>query len=227
MKHILITTIAAVMLVGCGNPEADKALINDVIAGDIISVRQDLANGADVNAKYGGGETSLHEAARYGHKGTVELLIAKGADVDAKNSHGKTPLHYAVTKEIAELLIAKGTDVDAKDVLMGMTPLHYAAWGGRNEIAELLIAKGADVNAKESTGENPLHLATTKEIAELLIAKGADLNAKNDDGFTPLDYAKTVYEDDGPECKAAKKEIADLLRKHGGKTAEELKAEGK
>ena len=27
MKHILITTIAAVVLVGCGNPEADRALI--------------------------------------------------------------------------------------------------------------------------------------------------------------------------------------------------------
>ena len=100
--------------------------------GNIEAVKQYLDDGADVNAKYGGGETSLHEAVRYGHKGTVELLIAHGADVDAKNSTGKTPLHYAVTKEIAELLISKGTDVGAKDVRMGMTPLHYAAWGGRN-----------------------------------------------------------------------------------------------
>ena len=34
-----------------------------------------------------------------------------------------------------------------------------------------------------------------------------------------------VYADDSPEVKATKKEIADLLRKHGGKTGEELKAE--
>jgi ankyrin repeat protein len=52
-----------------------------------------------------------------------------------------------------------------------------------------------------------------KELAELLTAKGADVNAMDKDGNTPLDYA------DG--------EIADLLRKHGGKTDEELKAEGK
>ena len=52
-----------------------------------------------------------------------------------------------------------------------------------------------------------------KEIAELLIAKGADLNAKDNDGETPVDYA------------IRKEELADLLRKHGGKTAEELKAE--
>ncbi|MDP6307252.1 MAG: ankyrin repeat domain-containing protein, partial [Verrucomicrobiota bacterium] len=53
------------------------------------------------------------------------------------------------------------------------------------------------------------------EIVELLIANGADVNAKDGDGFTPLDLATN------------NKEIADLLRKHGGKTGEELKAEGK
>jgi uncharacterized lipoprotein YmbA len=28
MKHLLLTTIAAVLLVGCGNPEADRALLD-------------------------------------------------------------------------------------------------------------------------------------------------------------------------------------------------------
>jgi len=73
-----------------------------------------------------------------------------------------------------------------------------------------------DVNAKDEEGRTPLHLATSegyKEVSELLIVKGADVNAKNVDGDTPLDSA------DG--------EIADLLRKHGGKTGEELKAEDK
>ena len=53
-----------------------------------------------------------------------------------------------------------------------------------------------------------------KEIAELLIVKGADVNAKEEDGYTPLDVAKRYPE------------IADLLRKHGAKTVEELKATG-
>jgi ankyrin repeat protein len=43
------------------------------------------------------------------------------------------------------------------------------------------------------------------------------VNAKDDDGYTPLDGAV----DEGQI------EIAALLRKHGGKTGEELKAEGK
>ena len=50
-----------------------------------------------------------------------------------------------------------------------------------------------------------------------MIAKDADVNAKDVDGETPLDLA--ILNDHT--------ETADLLRKHGGKTGEELKAEGK
>ena len=92
--------------------------------------------------------------------------------------------------------------------------MHDAAFGHK-EIAELLIAKGADVNARGFFGSTTLHGAALdghKEIAELLITKGADVNAKDDGGDTPLDGA------DG--------ETADFLRKHGGMTGEELKAEG-
>ena len=108
-----------------------------------------------------------------------------------------------------------GTDVNAKDSAR-WTPLHYAAANGHKEVVELLIARGADVNAKDVNGGTPLHIASVqghKETAQLLIAKGAEVNAKYEDGGTPLDEA------DG--------ETADLIRKHGGKTSEELKAEGK
>ena len=80
---------------------------------------------------------------------------------------------------------------------------------------------GVDVNLKDEFGKlTPLHEAATyghKEVAELLIAEGADVNAKAGDGSTPLDWA----------IKRRRTEIADLLRKHGGKTGEELKAEAK
>ena len=73
---------------------------------------------------------------------------------------------------------------------------------------------------KDKYDGTPLHSATAndhKEIAELLIAEGADVNAKVNDGRTPLDFATDEKQT----------EIADLLRKHGGKTGKELKAEGK
>ena len=98
MKHILITTIAAVVLVGCGeagNPEADRALRSAANEGNIEAVNQHLAAGADVNTKSERGRTPLHNAARWGHKEIIELLIAKGADVNAKDEDGDTPLDWA------------------------------------------------------------------------------------------------------------------------------------
>jgi ankyrin repeat protein len=61
-----------------------------------------------------------------------------------------------------------------------------------------------------------------KGVVELLIAKGADVNARGFLEITPLDKAVGNTFNDKNNA-----EIADLLRKHGGKTGEELKAEGK
>jgi len=49
------------------------------------------------------------------------------------------------------------------------------------------------------------------------LAAGADVNANNKFDSTPLDWAIT----------SKQTEIADLLRKHGGKTSKELKADAK
>jgi len=60
MKHILITTIAAVVLVGCGesqSPEPPTAKVPDISIhdaaekGKIEAVKQHLAAGTGVNAK--------------------------------------------------------------------------------------------------------------------------------------------------------------------------------
>jgi len=51
----------------------------------------------------------------------------------------------------------------------------------------------------------------------VLIANGAKVNGKINFGETPPDVATTL----------GVTEITNLLRKHGGKTGEELKAEGK
>jgi ankyrin repeat protein len=209
MKSQLIAIVAAVLLVGCGPVELDLT--------DSPIIR----------------EAKLSIAASTGNIETVKQLLAAGRDVNTKALGGKTPLHHAAMeghKEIAELLIAKGADVNARNERMDATPLFmrlpFGAAAGHKEIIELLIAKGADVNARDKYGFTPLHWAivgradgvtTDKETAKLLIAKDADVNIPSNKGDSPLDNAIDLN----------LPEIADLLRKHGGKTAEELKAEGK
>ena len=115
MKHLLITTIAAVVLVGCGQsqqsapapeakpvepvaevatPEPPKAKARDISIhdavekGNIEAVKQHLTAGTDVNMRDDIGATPLHWAAFSGHNEIAELLIAKGANVNARNARG-------------------------------------------------------------------------------------------------------------------------------------------
>jgi len=240
MKHLLLTTIAAVLLVGCGlvrNPEGG-ALRSAAIDGNIEAVKRHLAAGANVNAPNTYGWTALYFASSRGHKEIVELLIANGAYVNQMSDRGITPLDGAIDPsrgsksqphppftqptldrypETADLLRKHGGKTREE-----LEALIDAIKNGDIEAVKKFLPAGTDVNLKvwNNISRTPLHQAARsrrKEIAELLIAKGADVNAKTKRGETPLDEA----------IEHNHTETADLLRKHGGKTGEELEAEGK
>jgi len=204
MKHLQLTTIAAVVLVGCGEsqqsaPAPESKPVNpvaDMSAKPLDSPAEEEPESPTAKAS----DITVHEAAALGNIEMVKQYLDSGTDVNAKDETGGTLLDEA------------------------------AGWG-RKDIVELLIAEGADVNTKyDDDGSTPLHLSAWKghfETTELLIAADADVNAKMEDGDTPLDLAERKSRADSPKVKSAKKEIAALLRKHGGKTGEELKAKGK
>ena len=135
---ILLTTIAALLLVGCGESQQSTALteskpaepvaeasqpepptakapdisiLDAIDEGNIEAVKQHLAAGADVNAKARDATTPLHLAALKGQKEIAELLIAEDANVNAKGTGGRTPLNTAIIfgrKEIEDLLRKHG-----------------------------------------------------------------------------------------------------------------------
>ena len=149
---------------------------------------------------------------------TIAALVLVGC---GPNIHEAT---WTGNIELIKQLTDSNIDVNVKRD-RGETPLHIAAIFSRYEIAKLLISKGADVNARNDDGFTPLHQAAYSftegpqkiRTIELLISKGANVNSKGESGGTPLDVANTW----------GHRPAAELLRKHGGKTGEELKAEGK
>jgi len=200
MKSILVSIVAVVLVVGCGNPEADRALLDAAETENIAAVKQHLDTGADVNAKDGGGQTPLHRAALRGHKGIVELLIANGADRNVKDVNGRTPLHYATSgyNETVGLLLANGADVNAKDG-GGETPLDLAIQQKKTETAELLRKHEGKSGANDS-----IHIAASVgniEAVKQHLATGVDVNAKDKFGSTPMHTA----------ARFGQKEVSELL----------------
>ena len=102
MKHLLLTTIAAVVLVGCGQSASDISIHDAAHTGNIEAVKKHLASGADLNTKDSEGGTPLHHTAWNGHKEVAELLIAEGANVNATDERGETPLDWAIFRNHTE-----------------------------------------------------------------------------------------------------------------------------
>ena len=69
MKHLLLPTIAAVLLVGCGESVPDIPLQIAVEQGNIEAVKQNLADGVDVNAKDKDGKTPFASCGSLGSQG--------------------------------------------------------------------------------------------------------------------------------------------------------------
>ena len=157
MKHILLTTIAAVFLVGCGESQQSVPQAEPVESVAEVPAQPSSPPAEEKPAEPVAKATqpkpptaktpdeSLWEAAMFGEIEAAKKAIADGANVNAKKENGQTPLHWAVVaaldsgdNKVIELLIANGADVNAKIVSgrhQGMTPLDIT--GGLSEAATL------------------------------------------------------------------------------------------
>jgi len=218
MKSIIVSIVAAVVLVGCGEsqqsaptpeakpvepvaeasqpePPTTKAqsipIHQAAMQGKLEAVKEYLAAGKDVNAKDGNGRTPLHWAASQGYQEIVETLIANKADVNIKDGRGNTPLSLAKNwshHEIVEVLGKHG----------GKILIWEAIEEGNLEAVKQHFNSGIDVNVKVSKGGrssqswHPLNWAAANgqiEIVEFLLSRGAEVNSKDGVGYIALHYA--------------------------------------
>jgi ankyrin repeat protein len=149
----LIILIACSALTVAGqDAQAEAALRKAAQDGDIQTVKDLLAKGANVNAKDETGKTALlWVAPARDNPEMIKLLIAKGA----------TALMIAASQSnpgiIAELIEA-GAEINAQNNSGGTALMAAASRGNLDEI-KILRAKDADVKLKDKKGRTAFDVA--------------------------------------------------------------------
>jgi ankyrin repeat protein len=132
-----------------------------------------LIAGAEPNSKLIKTQrTPLHEAAAYGKKSLVELLLLANADVHNRDSVGLTPIARAAAfsgtgnEATIHLLKKWGADINALSNLDSattgggkQTPLHWAANEGLVDNMRALLEAGADIFIRTAKGASILDLS--------------------------------------------------------------------
>lgn len=204
VARVLIRSKAEVNPRGAPGP-----LIWAVFAGRTEIVEALLEAGAQVQRRGPFDESALH-------------VVARGAIADMRS-----PEHVApeIRLKIAQLLVDHGAEVNDKcniGFFHDSTPLECAASDGHFEMVKLFLDHGAEVNFAPSSGTfagyTALHGAADEgnvKVVQLLLQRQANVNAlTGEENFkgvqTPLDLAEEPA-------------VVELLKKHGGKRASELK----
>lgn len=107
------------------------------------------------------GTTSLHGAARYGHRDAVPELLVHGAYVDAAADDSSASLRHEPVQPTLDLLLQSRNVLLLED---NSSPLHLvAADMVYEEVVKVAVAAGADVGAANAQGWTSLHLAVHKD----------------------------------------------------------------
>mmetsp|Transcript_39722 Transcript_39722/g.100076 ORF Transcript_39722/g.100076 Transcript_39722/m.100076 type:complete len:168 (+) Transcript_39722:88-591(+) len=141
--------------------------------GDVEMCKTRLqASYTDVNGltKDSTGVAAIHEAAKWGNKDVVSLLLEHNAKVDIASASGRTALHFAAENgkdDVVELLLANGANINALD-RNNDTPLHLASSKGKLSTVLLLASKGADTTIQNHDRKTAQKAAANPDISKAL-----------------------------------------------------------
>ncbi len=197
-----------------------------IAAGDEDAVRELVeARPELVGERNDEGLSPLLHALYNGHPELVEPILDANPPLDVFDSAA-----VGRTRGLEELLDAE-PELARSWSQDGFTPLHLAAFFGREGAAKLLLEYGADTGAvaRHATLQvMPLHSAAAGghgAVVRLLLEAGADPNATQPGGFTPLHAA--AANGDRASAEALLAAGADrTARTDDGKTPAELAEPG-
>jgi len=178
----------------------DMQMIVAAGGGDIETVRQLLAQGANVKAQDENGRTALIAAAYRNDLAIVDVLIQAGADVNVQDNTQQSAYLISTSEGYLELLrltLRAGADVHSTDSYNG-TGLIRAADRGHVEIIRELLKTDIEIDHVNNLGWTALLEAIIlgdggtrhTEVVRLLVEAGADVNLADSNGITPLAHAR-------------------------------------
>ncbi len=125
MKMLII--ICVTWMLHAEEPALTQQFYDAIRSDNRAAVAKLIAEGSDINARDGRGNTPLMYAAAVGSPAMMGDLISAGADVKAKNSFDSTALMWCTSDfEKVRLLVDKGADVNVL-TKRGSSPLSLAA----------------------------------------------------------------------------------------------------
>jgi uncharacterized protein len=160
--------------------QAEPAIVDAAMNGDLKTVRALVRQAVDINATQPDGMTALHWAVERRDLPMMNVLLEAGAKHDLTNRTGARPLYLAATNgdaaAIARLLDA-GEDANALLTAEGESVLMLTSQTGNAEAVKVLLDHGANPNTQQLRGQTALMWAAAEghaDVVKLLLARGAD-----------------------------------------------------
>ena len=154
---------------------SEAQFLNAAIEGDIITIRQAIQQGINIDYKGDDEWTALCWAITLQKFDIAKLLIENKADVNYQEKvEGESVLMLAATTEkenpeLVQMLLDKGANVDLKDCV-GWTALMHAVSADNVNIAKILLEGGANPDIKHEKDEeleSPREIAKTRKMRDL------------------------------------------------------------
>ena len=189
----------------------DEKMLAAALDGDLATVENLVARGANINYTDRWGNSAIFNAAWEGNLRALDLFYKLGANISFDDANLLCNAAFNGKVESVKWLIDKGEDPNFTFTSTGENALHYTICkmseiDERVEIVRILIAAGTDINKKtlpgKSTlcfmrdaylkGETPLHRAAAygnAAVIKMLLDAGADASMKDANGDTPISWA--------------------------------------